>query len=127
MHDPLRRTIWRPAWPAPRAGYPDAVWPVGFLSNAFAAPESMPSWLGATVEWNPMSAMATVVRELFGNPTRCGLAVGAGRGLLPAGRRAVQAPEPLTGAGGPGTAVAGFVGSAAKSWMNFQTCTGTSS
>ncbi|WP_228993044.1 ABC transporter permease [Streptomyces sp. DH8] len=44
------------------------VWPVGFLSNVFAAPESMPAWLGAAVEWNPMSATATAVRELFGNP-----------------------------------------------------------
>ncbi|WP_370413472.1 ABC transporter permease [Streptomyces fradiae] len=44
------------------------VWPVGFLSNAFAAPESMPGWLGAFVEWNPMSATATAVRELFANP-----------------------------------------------------------
>ena len=43
------------------------VWPVSFLSNAFAAPESMPGWLGATVEWNPMSATATAVRDLFGN------------------------------------------------------------
>ncbi|MFF8471024.1 ABC transporter permease [Streptomyces griseus] len=44
------------------------VWPVGFLSNVFAAPASMPGWLGAVVEWNPMSATATAVRELFGNP-----------------------------------------------------------
>ncbi|MFE5794676.1 ABC transporter permease [Streptomyces sp. NPDC056503] len=44
------------------------VWPVGFLSNAFASPDSMPGWLGAAVEWNPMSATATAVRELFGNP-----------------------------------------------------------
>ncbi|MFF8807885.1 ABC transporter permease [Streptomyces omiyaensis] len=44
------------------------VWPVGFLSNAIASPESMPSWLGAVVEWNPMSATATAVRGLFGNP-----------------------------------------------------------
>lgn len=44
------------------------VWPVGFLSNVFAAPESMPGWLGAVVEWNPMSATATAVRGLFGNP-----------------------------------------------------------
>ncbi|MFB7424815.1 ABC transporter permease [Streptomyces hydrogenans] len=44
------------------------VWPVGFLSNAFAAPESMPGWLGTVVEWNPMSATATAVRDLFGNP-----------------------------------------------------------
>ncbi|MFD3941214.1 ABC transporter permease [Streptomyces sp. NPDC058579] len=44
------------------------VWPVGFLSNAFASPESMPGWLGTVVEWNPMSATATAVRDLFGNP-----------------------------------------------------------
>ncbi|GHB00371.1 MULTISPECIES: ABC transporter permease [Streptomyces] len=44
------------------------VWPVGFLSNVFASPESMPGWLGTVVEWNPMSATATAVRGLFGNP-----------------------------------------------------------
>ncbi|MET9377642.1 ABC transporter permease [Streptomyces sp. NPDC003035] len=44
------------------------VWPLGFLSNAFASPESMPGWLGTAVEWNPMSATATAVRDLFGNP-----------------------------------------------------------
>ncbi|MGW9134713.1 ABC transporter permease [Streptomyces sp. NPDC055681] len=48
------------------------VWPVGFLSNVFAAPESMPGWLGAAVEWNPMSATATAVRDLFGNPGGAG-------------------------------------------------------
>ncbi|MFJ1750995.1 ABC transporter permease [Streptomyces sp. NPDC088116] len=48
------------------------VWPIGFLSNAFATPESMPGWLGAVVEWNPMSATATAVRELFGNPGAAG-------------------------------------------------------
>jgi ABC-2 type transport system permease protein len=44
------------------------VWPVGFLSNAFAAPDSMPGWLGTAVEWNPMSHTATAVRDLFGGP-----------------------------------------------------------
>ncbi|WP_406382315.1 ABC transporter permease [Streptomyces sp. NBC_01618] len=48
------------------------VWPVGFLSNVFATPESMPGWLGAVVEWNPMSATATAVRGLFGNPGAAG-------------------------------------------------------
>ncbi|WP_405772322.1 ABC transporter permease [Actinacidiphila glaucinigra] len=44
------------------------VWPVGFLSNAFAAPEAMPGWLGTAVQWNPMSQTATAVRDLFGGP-----------------------------------------------------------
>ncbi len=44
------------------------VWPVGFLSNAFAAPRSMPDWLGTVVEWNPLSHTATAVRDLFGGP-----------------------------------------------------------
>jgi ABC transporter DrrB family efflux protein len=44
------------------------VWPIGFLSNAFAPPETMPGWLGAIAEWNPMSATAAATRELFGNP-----------------------------------------------------------
>ena len=44
------------------------VWPVGFLSNAFATPDSMPGWLGTAVEWNPMSQTATAVRDLFGGP-----------------------------------------------------------
>ncbi|MER7759832.1 ABC transporter permease [Streptomyces sp. NPDC097619] len=57
------------------AGRPDLVqavqilvWPVTFLSNAIATPGSMPAWLGALVEWNPLSATATTVRGLLGNP-----------------------------------------------------------
>jgi ABC transporter DrrB family efflux protein len=44
------------------------VWPVGFLSNAFVAPETMPGWLGTVAGWNPISATAAATRELFGNP-----------------------------------------------------------
>ncbi|MEU0243058.1 ABC transporter permease [Streptomyces sp. NPDC006235] len=44
------------------------VWPVGFLSNALALPDTMPGWLGTVVEWNPMSHTATAVRDLFGSP-----------------------------------------------------------
>ncbi|WP_328872951.1 ABC transporter permease [Streptomyces sp. NBC_00287] len=44
------------------------VWPIGFLSNAIADPDSMPGWLGTVVEWNPMSHTATAVRDLFGGP-----------------------------------------------------------
>lgn len=44
------------------------VWPVGFLSNAFVAPENMPGWLGAIAAWNPLSATVAATRDLFGNP-----------------------------------------------------------
>ncbi|GAA3015257.1 ABC transporter permease [Streptosporangium longisporum] len=57
------------------AGGPEAVasvqiliWPVGFLSSVFVDPATMPSWLGAVAEWNPLSATATAVRRLFGDP-----------------------------------------------------------
>ncbi|MFF7753891.1 ABC transporter permease [Streptomyces sp. NPDC007971] len=42
------------------------VWPVGFLSNAIAAPHAMPDWLGTAVRWNPLSRTATAVRDLLG-------------------------------------------------------------
>jgi ABC transporter DrrB family efflux protein len=45
------------------------VWPIGFLSTVFVSAETMPGWLGAVAEWNPVSATATAARELFGNPT----------------------------------------------------------
>ncbi|MFI9588747.1 ABC transporter permease [Nonomuraea sp. NPDC052265] len=42
--------------------------PIGFLSNAFVAPATMPGWLGAISEWNPLSSTVAAARELFGNP-----------------------------------------------------------
>lgn len=45
------------------------VWPTGFLSSAFVSPDTMPAWLGAIATWNPLSATATAIRTLFGNPT----------------------------------------------------------
>ncbi|MGI5238257.1 ABC transporter permease [Dactylosporangium sp. CA-139066] len=44
------------------------VWPVGFLSSAFVSPDTMPGWLDAIGTWNPLSATAAAIRELFGNP-----------------------------------------------------------
>jgi ABC-2 type transport system permease protein len=44
------------------------VWPVGFLSSAFVMTSTMPSWLGAIAQWNPMSSTATAARSLFDNP-----------------------------------------------------------
>ena len=48
------------------------VWPVGFLSSAVTFPATMPGWLGAIAEWNPLSATANAARELFGNPAAGG-------------------------------------------------------
>ncbi|MEV8635277.1 ABC transporter permease, partial [Streptosporangium sp. NPDC051023] len=31
------------------------VWPAGFLSSVFVDPGTMPAWLGAIAEWNPLS------------------------------------------------------------------------
>jgi ABC-2 type transport system permease protein len=42
--------------------------PVGFLANVFVAPSTMPGWLGAVAECNPLSSTVGAVRELFGNP-----------------------------------------------------------
>jgi ABC-2 type transport system permease protein len=44
------------------------VWPLAFLSNAFVATATMPDWLGAIAEWNPLTATVSAARELFGNP-----------------------------------------------------------
>lgn len=44
------------------------IWPISFLTNVFAAPGTMPGWLGTVVEWNPLSATVAATRELFGNP-----------------------------------------------------------
>lgn len=42
--------------------------PIGFLANAFVSPSTMPGWLGAIAEWNPLSSTVSATRELFGNP-----------------------------------------------------------
>lgn len=44
------------------------IWPVGFLSNVFVDPSTMPPVVGAVAEWSPLSITASATRELFGNP-----------------------------------------------------------
>jgi ABC-2 type transport system permease protein len=44
------------------------VWPIGFLSNVFVDPATMPAWLGAIAEFNPISATSTAARVLFAGP-----------------------------------------------------------
>ncbi|GGM06165.1 ABC transporter permease [Micromonospora yangpuensis] len=42
--------------------------PLTMVSNAFVPTDGMPVWLRAICEWNPLSALATAIRSLFGNP-----------------------------------------------------------
>jgi ABC-2 type transport system permease protein len=44
------------------------VWPVSFLSNVYVDPATMPVWLGAIAQWNPLSATTSAIRQLFLNP-----------------------------------------------------------
>jgi len=67
--------LWVGIWLALVAGRPDTlmavqilVWPIGFLSSVFTSPATMPGWLGAVADWNPLSATAAAARALFGNP-----------------------------------------------------------
>lgn len=45
------------------------VWPIGFLSGVIVPPETMPRWVAAVADLNPVSATAAACRELFGNPS----------------------------------------------------------
>ncbi|OLR93665.1 ABC transporter permease [Actinokineospora bangkokensis] len=45
------------------------VLPLTFLSNAFIPLTGLPGWLRAVCEWNPLSAVVTACRQLFGNAT----------------------------------------------------------
>lgn len=42
--------------------------PLTALSNILVAPGTMPTWVGAIAEWNPLSATVAAARDLFGNP-----------------------------------------------------------
>jgi ABC-2 type transport system permease protein len=43
-----------------------------FFSSAYLAPESMPAPIRPVAEWNPVSAVTTACRELWGNPAPTG-------------------------------------------------------
>ena len=45
------------------------IFPLTFLSNAFAPTELMPSLLRTIAEWNPVSSLVQAIRELWGNTT----------------------------------------------------------
>jgi ABC transporter DrrB family efflux protein len=43
------------------------IFPLTFLSNAFAPTEPMTPWLRTIAEWNPVSSLVQAIRELWGN------------------------------------------------------------
>jgi ABC-2 type transport system permease protein len=43
------------------------MFPLTFVANTFVPTESMPAWLRAISEWNPVSALTQACRELWGN------------------------------------------------------------
>ena len=44
------------------------VFPLAFVSNVFVPTQGMASWLQTIANWNPVSAVASACRQLFGNP-----------------------------------------------------------
>jgi hypothetical protein len=44
------------------------IFPVTMLSNVYVPTSGMPTWLRAIADWNPVSALAAAIRDLFGNP-----------------------------------------------------------
>jgi ABC transporter DrrB family efflux protein len=44
------------------------MFPLAFVSNVFVPTQGMPSWLATIANWNPVSAVASACRTLFGNP-----------------------------------------------------------
>jgi ABC transporter DrrB family efflux protein len=44
------------------------LFPLAFVSNAMVPTASMPAWLRTLADWNPVSAVTSACRQLFGNP-----------------------------------------------------------
>jgi len=43
--------------------------PIGFFGNPFVAISTMPVWIAAIAQWNPLSSTVSAARQLFGDPT----------------------------------------------------------
>lgn len=84
--------LWAGVWIGLKAGTPEAasaaqlaIWPVAFLSTVFVDPRTMPGWLGAIAEWNPLSATASAARTLLSPAEPAGLTIAADHPVLLAG------------------------------------------
>lgn len=81
--------LWAGVWIGLKAGTPEAattaqlaIWPVAFVSTVFVDPRTMPSWIGTVAEWNPLSATASVARELLSGTELTGVTVAADHAVL---------------------------------------------
>jgi ABC-2 type transport system permease protein len=45
------------------------VFPITMLSNVYVPTSGMPAWLRTIADWNPVSALAAALRDLFGSPS----------------------------------------------------------
>lgn len=54
------------------------LFPVCFISGAFVSADMLPGPLRAVAEWNPVTAVATAVRQGFGNDAPAGFAAAGG-------------------------------------------------
>ncbi|PPF34017.1 ABC transporter [Pseudoclavibacter sp. RFBJ3] len=54
------------------------LFPVCFISGAFVSADMLPGPLRAFAEWNPVTAVASAVRELFGNAAPSGFTAAGG-------------------------------------------------
>jgi len=50
------------------------LFPLGLVSNAMVPTQGMSGWLRAVTDWNPVSAVTSACRALFGNPNPSGTA-----------------------------------------------------
>jgi ABC transporter DrrB family efflux protein len=49
------------------------LFPIAFVSSAMVPTQGLPGWMQPIAEWNPVSAVAGALRELFGNPNPAAL------------------------------------------------------
>jgi ABC transporter DrrB family efflux protein len=49
------------------------LFPIAFISSAMVPTQGLPGWMQPIAEWNPVSAVAGALRELFGNPNPAAL------------------------------------------------------
>jgi ABC transporter/ABC-2 type transporter len=45
------------------------LYPVTMVSNLYVPTSGMPAWLRTIADWNPISALAAAIRDLFGSPS----------------------------------------------------------